>query len=64
MKVKERARPAERLSISAAALPYQSAFGNEFATEALPGALETSVLQPDYYLCWQELKKNFDPDRP
>ncbi len=27
-------------------------------------ALETALLQPDYYRCWQDLQKHFDPSRP
>ena len=27
-------------------------------------ALEGAPLQQDYYLCWQGLRKNFDPARP
>ena len=27
-------------------------------------ALESAQLQPDYYRCWQGLKKHFDPGRP
>ncbi len=27
-------------------------------------ALEAAQLQPEYYRCWQDLKKHFDPSRP
>ena len=27
-------------------------------------ALESAQLQPEYYRCWQGLKKHFDPTRP
>src|SRR5690348_16639194 len=39
-------RPAKALAAEAQALAYQSGFGNEFATEALPGVLPPGQNSP------------------
>ncbi len=36
-------------------------FETRFACRPTKFALETDLRQPDYYECWQGLKKNFDP---
>ncbi len=36
-------------------------FETRFAVRPTKFALETDLRQPDYYECWQGLKKNFDP---
>ena len=58
-------------SMVASDLGFQSGFGNEFATEALPFesrylygrptrfALETELLQTGYHECWAELENHF-----
>ena len=38
-------------------------FETRFAVRTTPFALQTDLRQPDYYECWQGLKKNFDPTR-
>jgi homogentisate 1,2-dioxygenase len=39
-------------------------FETRFVIRPTPRALESAQLQADYYRCWSDLKKHFNPERP